>query len=144
MANSAALARVQQHKYGSGGKRQEGIYLSLSDLQQLVTFLQTNPNATSQGINHVAFMIGKLNRTGRRPVDGSGTATGRFDELTVEVLPFNANVNPAGAIIPPANFMIETVDGVTTVGALKIPGFPFDNDLGGGGGGNQKTPPPTT
>lgn len=148
MSNSTALLRVQQHRYPGHGPRQEGIFLSLNDLEFLTNYLRTNSNASTQGINYVAFMIGKLNTTGRNPhqIDSTmpaGAAGARFDEYTVEVLPFHGTLDAAGTIIS-ANFMTEVVAGVTVNGALTIPGHPFDNSQGGGGGGNQKTPPPTT
>jgi hypothetical protein len=122
MADSKALKRVKKHRIG-GASRDEGIWLSLDHLDTLTNFLRTNPDAIAQGINAVAFMIGK--EVG--PV-----------EYTVEVLPFNKN--PLNGSPSTGTLMI---DAIGTTGILDVPGFPISNN-GGGGGGNQKTPPPTT
>ena len=120
MADSKALARQKKHSRPGAGSRNEGIWLSLDHLETLIQFLRTDPNAVSQGINSVAFMIGKMNMPA---------------EYTIEVFPFNKTGRTTGT------FMTDSSG--TKTGILEIPGFPISNE-GGGAGGNQKTPPPST
>ncbi len=139
MINSIALERVILNAHPSSGPRKEGIYLSLNDLRALVDFLESDTNATSQNINHVAFMIGKISK-GRSRINGPRNPA---MELTVESLPFRGEISEGS--LSGAEFMTGSKVGITEpiLGFLEIAGHPFDN-MEGGGGGNQKTPPPST
>lgn len=143
MINSDALKRVKNHTHSSG-PRMEGLFLSLDHLRDLVTFLETDATAISQGIDHVSFMIGKKNSGTGRPLIMTPPSRRTATEYTVEVLPFKAVTNSSG-IITNGSFMSGHKLGVADeiLGFLEIPGLPFDN-MSGGGGGNQKTPPPST
>ncbi len=135
MSSSEALSRVSAHTYKESGvirPRQEGIYLSLADLDTLIGYCR------SVGQTHVAFMIGKLGSSKGRKLYLSTAMSRSAVEYTVEVLPFQATVS-GGAISAGATFL--TQGGIE--GSLTIPGTPFDNSIGGGGGGSQKTPPPS-
>ncbi len=147
MKKSDALARVNNHTH-SHGPRQEGIYLSLVQLRALIDFLESDADSLTQGIDYVAFMIGKKELRSSRPLimpSGSTVRPGRSAEYTVEVLPFKASYDASGAINKGGNFMTGLIapSPEVIIGFLDIPGQPFDNS-DGGGGGNQKTPPPTT
>lgn len=133
MSSSKALSRVSAHTYKESGvirPRQEGIYLSLTDLDTLIDYCR------SVGQTHVAFMIGKLDSSKGRKLYLSTAMSRNAVEYTVEVLPFQATVS--GGPISGATFL--TISGIE--GSLTIPDSPFDNE-GGGGGGSQKTPPPS-
>lgn len=146
MKDSAALKRVKAHSYTEGvdtRTRQEGIYLTVEQLEDLVYFLKNDPEALRQNINRVSFMIGKK-LLGRRLV-GSRLAGRNNVEYTVEILPFSVDLNVTPNV---ATFFEQTIGNETIKGSLNIhpthsgQAFPFSNDQGGGGG-NQKTPPPS-
>ncbi|PLK45249.1 MULTISPECIES: hypothetical protein [Emticicia] len=135
--DSAALKRVKRHTYvdldegpnGTEKTRQEGLYLSLDQMEILISYLRKNhPN-----IDHVSFMIGKLSSKEGRSLQERAKPRVNEEEYTVEILPFQFKKD--------GNSEFLTVDNV--VGFLTIPGQPFDNEMGGGGGGNQKVPPPS-
>lgn len=131
MRNSDALKRVLNHTKrhrGINKARNEGIYLSISNLKTLVNYLETNTDAIDQGIDHVAFMIGKNDKT---PIT-----------FSVEILPFKKNNSVSGNFMIGRKIANEPLE-VEILGFLEIPGLPFNN-MDGGGGGNQKTPPPST
>lgn len=135
--DSAALKRVKKHSYidsdegpkGTEKTRQEGIYLSLDQLESLIDFLKKNHSH----IDHVSFMIGKLSSKEGRSLPDRAKPKANEEEYTIEVLPFQFKEDGTSEFL--------TVNNV--VGFLTIPGQPFNNDQGGGGGGNQKVPPPS-
>jgi hypothetical protein len=136
MTDSSALRRAKSHKFTSGplngNPRKEGIYFSIADLQLLVNYLNSSV-CSSQGINSIAFMIGKLDGTSGR---------GSRVEYTVEAFPFkeytDAGGNKQGAFLTLPEGA-DIINGALTV-ALS---FGSINNQDGGGGGNQKTPPPS-
>ena len=137
LKDSAALKRVKRHTYvdlddglkGTEKTIQDGIFLSLEQLEILISYLRAN----HPKIDYVSFMIGKLGATQGRSLPDRAKPRVNEEEYTVEVLPFEFKDDGTGEFL--------TVDNI--IGFLTIEGQPFNNNTGGGGGGNQKTPPPS-